>query len=251
MSTLALVVITYNEQHNIKRCLNSVPFANEIVVLDSGSTDRTVELAKQFTTKVYVTDWPGFGPQKNRALEKVSSQWVLTLDADEYLSSKAQNNIQHLLQYPPHYAGYELPFISSYCGQTIHWGDWRHDYDIVLFKKDQAYYSNDAVHERLIMDGKSTRLNAPVMHESFQSFDEVIRKINHYSSLTAQQKVHNGKRGGLGKALTHGLWKFFRGYVLRAGFLDGKAGLMLALSNAEGTYYQYLKIAELNRHNQS
>lgn len=249
MSSLALVVITFNEAHNIERCLNSVPFANEIVVLDSGSTDHTVELAQQFSSKVFVTDWPGFGPQKNRALEKVDSEWVLTLDADEYLSQKAQDNIRSLFQSRPEYAGYELPFISSYCGHTIRWGDWRHDYEVALFKKDKAYYSQDEIHERLIINDKTARLNAPVMHESFQSLEQVLQKVNQYSSLTARQKAQKGKRGGLGKALTHGFWKFFRGYILRAGFLDGRAGLMLAISNAEGTYYQYLKLAELNRHN--
>jgi len=247
MPRLSLIVITYNEAHNIERCLASVPFADEKIVMDSASTDDTVSLARQYTSKVYVTDWPGYGAQRNRALSKATGDWVLALDADEYLSQKAQQLIPQALETNDGVHGYELLFISSYCGHIIKWGDWRNDYGLCLFRREGARYTNDAAHEQVLIEGRVARLKAPINHATYDNLDQVINKINHYSSLTAQDKNKKGIKGSMSKALGHAFWKFFHGYVLRLGFLDGRAGLMLAISNAESTYYRYLKLAELQK----
>ncbi len=245
MSTLSVTVITKNEEHNIAKCLESIKFADEIIVLDSGSTDKTVEIARQFTPHVFETDWPGFGPQKNRAIEKATSDWILSIDADEHLSPESQKEIQKVIG-NKEYDGYELPFVSYYCGTEIKHGDWGKDYAVCLFKKNKGHFSNDQIHEKLIIDGNIGRLKHHAIHDSFKNFEEVLDKVNQYSTLSAMKKHQQGKKSSLKKAIGHGLWTFFRGYILKGGFLDGRKGFMLAVSNAEGTYYRYAKLAELN-----
>ena len=239
---LSVVVITKDEESAIGRCLDSVRWADEIVVLDSGSTDRTVEIAREHGARVEVSaDWPGFGPQKNRALALAGGEWVLSLDADEWVPEDLAAEIRAAIAAPDGHAGFELSRSSSFCGREMRHSGWWPDHILRLFRRDAARFSEDIVHERVLLDGRVGRLTRPLRHESFVSLHEVVDKMNRCSTAGAQMRVMRGKGGSVGAAVARGLWAFVRTYVLRAGFLDGREGFVLAVANAEGTYYRYLK----------
>lgn len=247
MSTLSVILITKNEAHDLAECLRSVSWANEIIVCDSGSTDATLDIARQFTDKVFSTDWPGFGPQKNRALAKATGDWVLSIDADERVTPELQDEIKQALASSEPAIAYSIPRHSLYCGHKIRFGDWRDDRVTRLFQRGKAQFCNSLVHESLQVEGPIAALKAPLIHHAFKDLHEVLAKIDQYSTLGAQHHHQKGKSGSLTQALTHSLWTFIRGYILRLGFLDGKAGFQLAVSNAEGCYYRYLKLSAINR----
>ena len=242
MIQLSVIVITKNEAHNIAACLESVRFADQIVVLDGGSTDSTIELAKNMGAHVSIDAyWQGFGVQKNRALALASGVWVLSIDADERVTPKLQAEIVNAMR-SAEFNVYCFPRLSSYCGQYMRHSGWYPDYTTRLFKRGFAEFSNDLVHEKLVTSQSVGRLQARLLHESFTSFEAVLDKANRYSTAGAKTLLAKGKKASLGKALGHGFWAFFRTYILRFGFLDGRMGLVLAISNAEGTYYRYLKL---------
>ena len=240
--SLSVIVITHNEEDMIERCLASVAWADEVIVLDSGSTDRTVALCQQAGARVMVVDWPGFGPQKNRALDHATGTWVLSLDADEYLTQEAQAEIQAVLASEPRADAFQMPRLSSYCGRFMRHGGWYPDYTTRLFRRGGARFSDDLVHERLLVSVPIETLREPFRHETYRDLEEVLRKVDHYSSAGAAMAARNGRRGGVAQALAHGLWSFVRTYFIKGGWLDGAEGLMLALSNAETSYYKYVKL---------
>lgn len=242
---LSVIIITKNEAQHISRCLDSVKWADEIIVLDSGSDDNTVELCKTYTDKVFSTDWPGFGIQKQRALDKASGNWVLSIDADEQVSAVLRAEIELAMQ-NNQYDGFEIPRLSSYCGRNMKHGGWWPDYVLRLFKREAGKFSPELVHERVEVSGKIAKLTQPLLHEAFINPEEVLHKINSYSSLGARKLYEAGKNTSLSEAIFKGFWTFFRTYVLKASCLDGRQGLMLAVSNAEGAYYKYVKLLELN-----
>jgi glycosyltransferase involved in cell wall biosynthesis len=241
---LSVIVITKNEAAHIGRCLTSVAWADEIIVLDSGSEDDTVAICKQFTDQVFVTDWPGFGPQKQRALDKSRGDWVLSIDADEEVSPELRDEIMQVMQSADVH-GLEIPRMSSYCGRQIKHGGWWPDYVLRLFRRDAGHFSADPVHERIEIKGAIKQLHNPLFHEAFVDPQEVLHKINSYSTLGAQKLFSNGKSASLSLAIAKGVWTFIRTYFIKAAILDGAEGLMLAISNAEGSYYKYLKLRDL------
>jgi glycosyltransferase involved in cell wall biosynthesis len=215
LASLSVTVITHNEAHNIEACLRSVSFADQMVVLDSGSTDDTLQIARSLGAEVSVSpDWRGFGIQKNRALA---------------------------------FDVYSFPRLSSYCGQYMRHSGWYPDRVTRLFRRNAARFSDDLVHEKVIAQGQEGQLQSHLLHESFLNFEAVLDKANRYSTAGAQSLLSRGKTASVGKAIGHGLWAFIRTYFLRLGFLDGRMGLILAISNAEGTYYRYLKLWLLQR----
>ena len=247
---LSVIVITKNEAHNIEQCLASVKFANEIIVLDSGSTDGTVEKAKEIGACVTLAvDWQGFGVQKNRALALASGQWVLSIDADERVTPRLQAGVLAAIQ-SAEFDVYRFARLSSYCGQYMRHSGWYPDLTVRLFKRGQAQFSSDLVHEKLVTSRPIGQLPGHLLHESFTSFEAVLDKANRYSTSGAELAFSQGKKASLSKALAHGFWAFFRTYVLRLGFLDGRMGLVLAISNAEGTYYRYLKLWRMTQRSQ-
>jgi glycosyltransferase involved in cell wall biosynthesis len=240
MAGLSVIIITKNEALNIRECLKSVKWADEIIVVDSGSTDDTVAICREFTPHVYTRDWPGFGIQKNRALGYASKDWVLSLDADERVAPELRAEIESTLR-DGHEPGYEIPRLSSFCGRYMHHSGWHPDYVTRLFLRSKGQFSNDLVHERIIIDGAVGRLKHSILHESFRDLDQLLAKMNHYSSAGAVMLGKKGRDATLTQAIYHGLWAFIRSYFIRAGFLDGREGFMLAVSTAEGTYYRYAK----------
>ena len=251
MASLSVTVITKNEARHIEACLRSVAFADQIIVLDSGSTDNTVAIAQSLGAHVSVTpDWPGFGIQKNRALAIATGDWVLSLDADERVTDGVQAQIRAAI-HSPGFDAYSFPRLSSYCGQYMQHSGWYPDRVTRLFKRGAGRFSDDLVHERVLTTGEVGQLESPILHESFDSFEAVLDKVNRYSTAGAQVLFAKGRSASPGTALAHGLWAFLRTYFLKLGFLDGRMGLMLAISNAEGTYYRYLKLWLLRQGTQS
>ncbi len=243
---LSVIVITKDEAGSIRPCLESVIWADEIVVVDSGSSDDTAAICREYTDKVTVTDWPGFGPQKNRALDAARGEWILSLDADERVSPELRAAIEAAMADPGAAAAFRMPRSSSYCGRFMRHGGWWPDYVTRLFRRGRARFSDDLVHERLVVDGEVGSLSSPLLHEAFRDPEEVLQKVNAYSSAGARMMAQRGRKATLAGAVARGLWSFLRSYVLRAGFLDGREGFMLAVSNAEGTYYRYLKLMLLS-----
>ena len=244
---LSVIVITRNEAHNIVGCLRSVAFADEWIVVDSGSTDGTREMAQQCGARVVATaDWPGFGAQKNRALAHARGRWVLSLDADERVSTELAQSIQRAVAQHEAPMGYELSRLSSFCGQWMRHGDWYPDRVLRLFRREAGKFSSDMVHERVIVDGPVARLAGELLHDSMPTLDNALDKMNRYTSGRALDKVTAGQTGGLGAALSHAAWAFVRCFFVRRGFLDGRLGFVLAVYVAEGTYYRYLKMGLLS-----
>lgn len=239
---LTVIIITKNEEASIGNCISSVAWADEIIVVDSGSTDRTENICRQYTDNFYTNDWPGFGPQKNRALALATKEWVLSLDADEMISPELRRELEHVMTNPETYSAFVIPRRSSYCGRFMHHSGWWPDYVTRLFRKGSARFSDDLIHERIMVDGSMGRLKHPIIHEAFEDMEEVLETMNRYSTIGAKMMHEHGKHGNLSKAILHGLWSFFQTYMVRLGFLDGREGFMLAVSNAEGTYYRYLKL---------
>jgi len=246
MATLSICVVTKNEEHNIESCLQSVAWADEIIVIDSVSTDRTVELCRKYTDKVYIFPWKGCGPQKQQVYELATQDWVLMLDADERLTPELQQEIQEILKYS-RYDAYEIPFQSYYCNKAIRFGDWMHEKHLRLVKRSKGSVVPRLVHFRIEVSGSVGKLRHKILHYSFPLLDVVIDKMNRYSTDGALHKLSQGKKTSIWQALGHGIFAFVRGYILRFGFLDGREGFMLAVSNAEGTYYRYLKMLYVPR----
>jgi len=247
MPTLSVILITRNEEANLRDCLASLGgLAQQVVVVDTASTDGTISIAQEFgATIAQPADWPGFGPQKNRALDLATSDWVLSLDADERLTPELQAEIAGALEKPGNSTCFAIPRLSWYCGRFIRHSGWNPDYVDRLFQRGTARFSDDLVHERLIPSGPVVRLKNHMLHYSFMNYSQVLQKIDRYSSASAEQAFAKGKRSSPLAAIGHGVWSFFRTYVIRLGFLDGSQGFSLALANAQGSYYRYMKICEL------
>jgi glycosyltransferase involved in cell wall biosynthesis len=244
---LSVIIIAKNEEESIGACLESIAWADEIIVLDSGSTDATVAICRKYTDKVYVTDWIGHGPQKNRALKLATGDWVLALDADEWVTPELKDEIVRVVNNPGVYFAFEIPRLSSYCGQYIRHSGWWPDRVTRLCKNGKALFNAHLIHDRMIVDGKIGRLANHLMHRSFRNLDHMLSKLNRYSTGGAQVLLSEGRKSSLSKAILHGLWSFFHTYIVRAGFLDGRMGFILAVSNGEGTYYKYLKLMLLTK----
>lgn len=249
---LSVIIISLNEERNISRCIESVSFADEIIVLDSGSTDNTVSLARSLGARVETSvDWQGFGIQKNRVLSLARGRWILSLDCDEWVDEQLQREIRGIVIAEPQPGSpgiWRIPRRSRFCGKIIRHSGWSPDYVIRLWKAGFARFSDHRVHEHVVAaDGSllATRsvgtCRQALDHETVVTLEQVLDKMNRYSSDGARMMVERGDEGSLTAAILHGLWAFFRTYVLRLGFLDGAHGFMLAVSNAEGSYYRYLK----------
>lgn len=245
--SVSVIVITRNSEAIIRRCLESASWADEIVVVEHGSTDRTAEICRELGAKVHQTpDWPGYGRQKNRALDLASGDWVLSLDSDEWITPELRAEIERVIAAPGEKVAFAMPRRSSFCGRFMRHSGWWPDYVNRLFRRGTARFSEDHVHERLIVSGPRGRLRQHVMHEAVTDLDQMLTKMNVYSTTSAQMFHQRGRRASIATALLHGWWAFTRTYFLRAGFLDGREGLMLAIANAEGAYYRYLKLMLLS-----
>jgi glycosyltransferase involved in cell wall biosynthesis len=243
---LSVIIITLNEAENLTQCLASLEnIASEVVVVDSGSQDGTIEIARAAGARVIMnTSWPGFGPQKNIALQAASCEWVLSLDADERLTDNLRDQIRAAVGQGG-FDSYEMPRLSYFCGKPIWHGGWYPDRVLRLFRRGCARFSDDLVHERVIAQGQVGRLDTPLHHYSYRAIDDVERKVRSYSDAGAKQLFERGKQSSRTKAAIHGAWAFLRTYIFRRGFLDGQAGYRIAQMNGRSSYLKYAKLVAL------
>lgn len=242
--SVSVILITKNEAGNIRDCLQSVSWADEIIVVDSGSTDGTPQIAKEMGALVYSHDWPGFGPQKNRALAYASKDWVFSIDADERVTPEQRAELERAMQ-DGLADGYFCPRLSQFCGTFIRHSGWYPDYVLRLFKRGKGRFSDSLVHESIILEGRSERLKIPLLHYSYLTMDDVERKVGHYSNAAAQQMFQAGKHASWLRAALSGGWAFIRTYIVRLGVLDGGAGFQIALMNMRTTFLKYRKLSKL------
>jgi glycosyltransferase involved in cell wall biosynthesis len=240
--TLGVAIIALNSEARLAGCLEAVSFADEIVVVDGGSTDVTVEIAEARGARVLVErEWPGFGPQKNRAVAALSTDWILSIDTDEIVTPELAASIRQAIEAPGADV-YALDRLSNFCGRWVRHSGWYPDWVPRLFKRGAARFSDDLVHERLVFGAPAARLAGKLLHYSYEDFETVLRKLDAYSSAGARQRFAAGERGGLSRALARGFWAFVRTYLLRGGFLDGRTGFIIAAFNAQTVYYRFLKL---------
>lgn len=254
MAQLTVTVIAHNESANIGDCLASVRFADQVVVVDSGSTDDTVAQARALGAEVAVhADWPGFGPQKNRALQLARGPWVLSLDADERVSPELRQEIEaQLAQVGPEEAvAFEIPRLTQFCGVWIRHCGWTPDHVLRLFRRGQARFSDDLVHESVQLQLPGTRvrrLKNPLLHYSYPTPGHYWRKLERYSRDWARQRHAQGRRTTMARAALSALVAFVRSYVLRLGFLDGAMGFAVCTMQAQAAFGKYFELYCLSRH---
>jgi glycosyltransferase involved in cell wall biosynthesis len=237
---LSVIIISKNEAANIGACLETLAFCEEMIVVDSGSTDYTAEIARAKGARVETHAFHGFGAQKNFALSLAHGDWVLSIDADERVSPALALAIEEAMTNDK-VDGYEMPRLSSFLGRVMRHSGWYPDYILRLFRRGKARFSDDLVHERVICEGVIGRIAEPLDHHPVVQLEDAISRVNRYSSAGAEMYADAGRKVSFASGITHGLWSFFRAYVWRLGFLDGYEGFLLAVANAEGTYYRYMK----------
>jgi glycosyltransferase involved in cell wall biosynthesis len=247
VTKLTVTVITYNEGAHIGPALASVAWADEIVVVDSHSTDETVATARRYTPRVEVRDWRGYGVQKNYAADQASHDWILSIDADERVTPGLADEIQALLRRGPGVSGYRIPRVSQYMGTWIRSTDWYPDFHLRLYDRRAARWSERTVHESVRLDGRTLRLRHELLHYPYRDVSEHLVKIDRYTTLIAEQWRAEGRRASALRAAVHPPLAFFRNFVLRQGFRDGPVGFVVSALNAYYVFLKHAKLLELER----
>lgn len=245
MPKISAIVITYNEKKNIKRCLSSIDWVDEIVVVDSESTDDTKKIASEFTQRTFDIKWEGFGKAKAFAKKKATHQWILSVDADEEITQDLKDEIQKITKSEDSLDGYYIPRKSNFLGKWIKHGGWYPDYVLRLFRKDKAKFSHSMVHEKVCVEGKAGYLKNDLLHYTDPNFDHYLEKLNRYTSLGVEELFKKGKKAKLFDVTFRPLAVFFKMYFVKKGFLDGVSGFILAVSSAFHVFSKYVKLWHL------
>lgn len=241
---LSLVIITLNEEKNIERCIRSVPFASEVLVVDSFSTDRTVAIAEDLGARVLQEKWRGYGPQKAWATEQAQHDWIINLDADEALSKESAEEIQSQFASLDPQTGYLIPRLSYYLFRWVRHGGWHPDYQLRLYNRIYSQWSLDRVHEK-VRAKHEKKLRHNILHWVFENLHEQVQTNNKYSSLQAQIAFEQGKKFSYVKLLLKPYSKFFETYFLKLGFLDGLPGFIISVGAAYSVFLRWAKLWEL------
>jgi glycosyltransferase involved in cell wall biosynthesis len=239
---LSAVVVTFNEEERLRACLESVAWADEIVVVDALSTDKTAQIAREFTDRVFVRPWPGFAAQKNFGLEQATGEWILSLDADEEVSRELKEEILGALASSAGATGYQVPRRNIMWGRWIRHGGLYPDWQLRLFQRGQGRFVNRAVHESVDVIGPVERLRAPLLHRSYRGLADFVARADRYSTLAAEEWVRSGRPARAGDLVLRPAGRFVSMYVVRAGFLDGWRGFLLAVLYA---YYVFIRSAKV------
>lgn len=242
---ISVAIITFNEEANLPDCLNSVSFAEEIVIVDSLSTDRTIAIARERACKVFVEPWKGFDVQKNSAVSKCSHEWVLSIDADERIPEETHEAIIETLKSPRSEA-YKFPRKNHLHGRWMRWGGQWPDWQVRLFKRDSGAFVG-TVHEQWTTKGSIGAINKPIMHYSYRDYADMIVRMDRYSTAIAEALLKGGMRPYRLAPTLHGLAMFLKIYLLKMGFLDGLDGLVNAVVKASGSFFKYAKLLEMRR----
>lgn len=247
MSGLSVLVIARDEEANIERCLGSVAWADEIVLVDSGSTDRTVELARRFTPKVFVTEWRGYAATKAWGLERTSQPWVLWLDADEAVTPELAREMRDAIRSDADVSAYAMPRKSFFLGRFIRHCGWYPGYVTRLFRRDRARFCDRLVHEGLRVEGRVRRLRGDLLHDTYPTLEVAVGKLSQYASLAAEEMRRQGRRAGRLDLVVRPAFRFVHMYVWRLGFLDGLHGFVLCVLTSSYTFTKYAKLWEATR----
>jgi glycosyltransferase involved in cell wall biosynthesis len=246
LATLSVIVITKNEEHNIVECLESVGWANEIVVVDCGSDDKTVEMARHYSQKVYIKPWEGYAESKNFALQQCTGDWIFWLDADERITKELGEEIQGLLtQAITGVVGFEVSRKAFFLGKWIKHCGWYPGHVLRLFRRGFGRWSEKKVHEHLEIEGRISRLKADLLHYTDPNLRHYFDKFNRYTTLAADELAANGERFHLSQLIVRPTWQFVRMYIIKMGFLDGLQGFILCILSSCYVFTKYAKLWEL------
>lgn len=247
MEKISVAIITLNEEGNIRDCLESVKWADEIVVVDNGSTDGTIKVCQEYRARVYQESWKGFSAQKNSAIEKTTNKWVLSLDADERIGPVLRQEIENTLQEDPPVDGYWIARKNYFLGRWIRYCGWFPDRNLRLFRKSRGRFTERAVHEKVEVQGKTANLNHPLIHETYRSLSDFLIRSDRYSTLAAGEMWRQGRKYHWGDVFFRPPLTFLQMYLLRAGFLEGYWGFLLSVLYSYYTFAKYAKLKELGQ----
>ena len=245
---ISATIITYNEERNITRAIESLRCADEIVVVDSASSDRTVELAEKLGARVVDSPWPGYAKQKNFAAEQAAHDWILSIDADESLSEALEGEIWHLKKNGPQFDAYTMPRQAQYLGRWIRYSGWYPDRKIRLYDRNKAQWEGDYVHESVKTNARVGHLESNLLHFTCDSLSEHLKTMDRYTTLAAEQLIDNKQRVTWGRLICEPPWTFFKTYILKQGFRDGIEGLAIANMAALYNFLKYAKARFMSPH---
>jgi glycosyltransferase involved in cell wall biosynthesis len=245
MLPVSVVIVTQNEEKNIREALQSIRDMAEIVIVDAFSTDNTLNISKEYTDKIYQAKWQGYAKQKQMAIEHAKGPWVFILDSDERFTESLCEEISNIVNKNNGvYSGFYVSRKNFFLGKWIRHGGWWPDYTLRLFLKDKAFIENRKVHEKVVVKGKVGYLKNPLEHYTYKNISDYIKKMDLYSTLSAEELKEKGVRPGIIKMLLHPLFTFLKMFFLRRGFMDGVYGLILAILYGYYTFLKYLKLWE-------
>ncbi len=247
MKRLSVTVVAWNEEARLRACLDSVAWADEIAVVDAESTDKTVQLAREFTDRVWVRPWPGFAVQKNFAIDQATGDWILSLDADERVTPALGERIKAIVRADGPADGYRIPRRNVFWGAWVRHGGLYPDHQLRLFRRGAGRFAENAVHESVEVSGRVEALAEPLLHESYRDLEDFVQRSNRYSTLAALDWVRRGRPMRAVDLIAKPLGRFLSMYVLRRGFLDGWRGLVLAILYAEYVFLRMAKVWEARR----
>lgn len=251
MAKLSVIIITQNEEANIGRCLRSVAWADEAIIADSNSTDRTVEIARQAGARVFTIDWIGFGPAKQAALERATGEWVLSIDADEEVSAELAAEIKATIKQPQTSVGYLIPRKANFLGRWIYHCGWYPDPVLRLFRRDKGRLDQAVVHERVLVDGPVGRMSGEILHYSYPDLETYFQKSNKYTTVGAEELAKSGIQASASDIVFRPLVAFIKHYISKRGFLDGLEGFLISVFSSVAVMVKYAKLRHLNRKSDS
>jgi len=242
---LSVVVITRNEEQNINRCLKSVNWADEIILVDSGSTDRTLEIAKEYGAKVYSLQWRGYGCAKQEGVRRASGKWVLSIDADEVVSPELAEEIKGIMHNSANCSGFYIPRKTNFLGRWIHHCGWYPDLVLRLFLKAKGNFDEAVVHEKVILAGEAGCLKNELLHYSYPSLEQYLEKFNRYTTLGAEDAFCRGKQSRWADIVIRPPVAFIKHYISRQGFRDGWEGFVISVMSSVAVLIKYAKLRQL------
>ena len=251
MEKISVAIITKDEERNIRDCLESVKWADEILVVDNGSTDRTLSICQEYGARIFQEEWKGYSGQKNSAVEKAGNEWVLNLDADERVSPELRQEMQKSLEENRGVDGYWIPRKNFFLGQWIRYCGWYPDLNLRLFRKSRGRFGERAVHERVEVEGKTATLTHPLIHKTYQSLSDFFVRMDRYSTLAAQEMHRARRKFRRMDVVFRPPFTFLQMYLLRAGFLEGYLGFVLSVLYSYYSFAKYIKLKELPKSEKS
>ncbi len=250
MIKISTIIITKNEEDNIRNCLETVKWADEIIVVDDFSHDKTLDIVREYTGRIYRQEWLGYGRQKQFAVDKATGEWILSIDADERVTSELKSEILDAVK-AEEFCGFYIPFKFFFLGHLMRFGGCGREKHLRLFRKDKGRFDEEAVHEGINVDGELGKLKNYILHFSYKDKEDYFKKFREYTSLDAEKRFNLGKKAGWGHIILLPCWEFISRFIFKLGFLDGVYGLQWALYSAQYVYVKYLKLIRLYNENRT